>query len=133
MESSSPFRALIAEDEPVFRRVITFTLEHRGLAVEAVKNAEEAIDRLRHKRFGFVVTDLQMPGMSGIELLAQIRFTLRLATLPLVLCTAKGLELDTQQLCQQYDLTAVLHKPFSPQRLAGLILNQSRISEGVST
>lgn len=133
MEPSSPLRVLIADDEPVFRRVMAFTLERRGLVVEAVQNGADALLRLRRDSFDVVVTDLQMPGMSGIELLAHIRFTLGLTTLPLVLCTAKGLELDAQQISQQYDLTAVLHKPFSPQRLASLILNPHRIAQGVST
>lgn len=133
MESSGPFRVLIAEDEPVFRRVMMFTLERRGLAVEAVDNGADALLRLRQERFDFVVTDLQMPGMSGLELLAHIRCTLGLAVLPLVLCTAKGLELDAQQLCRRYGLTAVLHKPFSPQHLASLILNQHRLAEGATT
>lgn len=133
MEPSSPSRVLIADDEPVFRRVMMFTLERRGLVVEAVRNGADALLRLRRDSFDFVVTDLQMPGMSGTELLAHIRFTLGLTTLPVVLCTAKGLELDAQQICQQYDVTAVLHKPFSPQHLASLILNPHRIAQGVST
>lgn len=130
---AAPFRVLIAEDEPVFRRVITFTLERKGLQVEAVGNGQLALARLREEAFDFVVTDHQMPCMTGIELLHHIRFTLELQTLPLILCTAKGLELDSEYLHEQYGLTAVLHKPFSPQRLAGLILEQQRLADGVVT
>ena len=130
---TSGFRVLIAEDEPVFRRVIIFTLERRGLCVEAVGNGAEALARLREETFDFVVTDHQMPGMTGIELLHQIRFSLGLVRLPLILCTAKGLELDSEYLREQYALTAVLHKPFSPQQLAGLILEKHRLANGVTT
>lgn len=126
---SARFRVLIAEDEPVFRRVITFTLERKGLEVEAVSNGQLALARLREETFDFVVTDHQMPYLTGIELLHHIRFTLELSTLPVILCTAKGLELDSEYLCDQYSLTAVLHKPFSPQRLAGLILDQQRMDQ----
>lgn len=131
MESSSPSRVLIADDEPVFRRVIMFTLERRGLVVEAVKNGADALARLRQSPFDFVVTDLQMPVMNGLELVRHIRSALELVSLPVILCTGKGLELDGQKLCQQYGLTAVLHKPFSPQHLARLILNPHPIAERV--
>lgn len=131
METSSPSRVLIVDDEPVFRRVIMFTLERRGLVVEAVNNGADALARLRQSPFDFVVTDLQMPVMDGMELVRQIRSTLGLATLPLILCTGKGLELDSERLCQKYDLAAVLHKPFSPQHLARLILQPHPITERV--
>lgn len=126
---SARFRALIAEDEPVFRRVIRFTLERKGLEVEAVGNGQLALARLREQEFDFVVTDHQMPCLTGIELVHHIRFTLGLQTLPVILCTAKGLELDSEYLREQYGLIAVLHKPFSPQHLAGLILEQQRLGQ----
>ncbi|WP_164104296.1 response regulator [Candidatus Laterigemmans baculatus] len=123
------FRVLIAEDEPVFRRVIRFTLERQGFEVEAVENGQLALARLREQNFDFVVTDHQMPYLTGLELLHHVRFTLGLQTLPMILCTAKGLELDSEYLREQYSLTAVLHKPFSPQRLAALILEQQRAEQ----
>ncbi|QDT06694.1 Chemotaxis protein CheY [Rubripirellula lacrimiformis] len=112
---------LIAEDDPVFRRVLTFTIARTGLAVEAVCDGAAAFDRLKKGGIDFLITDHQMPICSGLELLQRIVDDKSIGKIPTVLCTAKGLELDTQGLKKKFDLVEVMHKPFSPRRLSDLI------------
>ena len=81
-------RILIVDDEEnvvaLFRRVLT----KKGYAVQGASTAEEALAKLEMELFDLVVTDLKMPGMSGLELLRKGR---QLApSTPFVLLTAFG-------------------------------------------
>lgn len=115
-------RILIAEDDAVFRRVIEFTLSRAGFTVTAARNGMEALQYIQQQPFDCLVTDQQMPQLSGIELINNIRSSnSQQQNVPIILCTAKGLELDSEFLTDHYDLAAVLHKPFSPRHLAELL------------
>lgn len=113
---------LIAEDDPVFRRVMSFTVSKAGLTVQAVGDGAAALQRLTETGVDFLVTDHQMPRCSGIELLEQAAASERVTLPPTILCTAKGLELDGPTLRQRFGLVAIMHKPFSPKQLTQLIL-----------
>lgn len=121
---SAGLRLLIAEDDPAFRRVIQFTLERAGWQVIAAPDGMAAAEQLERSSFDCLVTDHQMPRMSGIELIETVRNVMQLNNPEIILCTAKGLELDAQKLQQQYRLAAVLHKPFSPRQLVNVIASQ---------
>ncbi|MCC9601500.1 response regulator [Stieleria sp. JC731] len=129
--STQPPIVLIIEDDPVFRRVLSFTVSKTGLAVEAVADGQTGLDRLIQGDISFLVTDYQVPRLEGIELLRAIRKMPELCDLPAVLCTAKGFEIDSEQLRKEFDLVAVLHKPFSPRQLSELIV-RSLESRGVT-
>ena len=125
---------LIAEDDPVFRRVICFTLERFKLQVEAVADGASAYERLCQGGIDFLVTDQQMPFCTGLELLANKIQNPEIADIPTILCTAKGFELDTQHLKSVYGLVDVMHKPFSPRKLGSVVsecLEQIRLSNHV--
>jgi CheY-like chemotaxis protein len=117
-----PTNVLIVEDDPVFRRVMGFSIARSGLTVESVGNGQEAYERLCRGGIHFLVTDHQMPICSGLELLERLASNPDIQCPPVVLCTAKGLELDGHGLESRYKLVAVMHKPFSPRKLSDLIL-----------
>ena len=117
-----PTTVLIVEDDPVFRRVMGFSIARNGLTVESVGNGQDAYERLCQGGIHFLVTDQQMPICSGLELLEKLASNPDIQCPPVILCTAKGLELDSQGLEERYKLVAVMHKPFSPRKLSDLIL-----------
>jgi two-component system NtrC family response regulator len=81
-------RVLVADDDPSVRRVLERHLEDAGYAVAAASSGEEAAAALRAGGFAVLVTDLQMPGMDGLALLAEAK---RLdPSLPVVVITAHG-------------------------------------------
>ena len=116
-------RVLIAEDDPVFRRVLAAAIGRIGVDTETVSNGDEAYERIQRGGVDFLVLDYQMPICSGIEFLE------RMATgkqnkhdlPPTILCTAKGFEIDGPALSERFGLVAILHKPFSATQLGKLI------------
>lgn len=118
---TQPTTVLIAEDDPVFRRVMSFSISRQGLTVEAVCNGAEAYDRLAQGGIDFLIIDHQMPVCSGLELLEKLKANPNICNPPTILCTAKGLELDSHGIQSRFNLVAVMHKPFSPRRLSDLI------------
>lgn len=66
-------RILVVDDEESLRRVTQLRLEAAGYHVNAVPDGFQALDLLAREPFDLVLTDLKMPGMTGIELLKRIR------------------------------------------------------------
>ncbi|TWT93984.1 response regulator [Stieleria varia] len=131
--SNSP-AILIIEDDPVFRRVLSFTLSKAGFAVETASDGEKGYERLMRGGIDFLVTDYQMPICSGLQLLERLDNVPGYKRPNAILCTAKGLELDGEALRNRFRLTAILHKPFSPRKLSELVVDAlaSSQEEGVA-
>ncbi|HEY3457207.1 MAG TPA: sigma-54 dependent transcriptional regulator [Bryobacteraceae bacterium] len=66
-------RILIVDDEESLRRVLQVQLENRGHEISLAKNGLEALALLADSPYDLVLTDLRMPGLSGLELLKRIR------------------------------------------------------------
>jgi CheY-like chemotaxis protein len=114
-------RLLVAEDDPTFAAVLRFTLQHAGFDVLVVKDGQAAWEALENQEFHLLVSDHQMPRMTGAELCRRMREVPRLAELPIILISAKRLELDVEQLCNDYGVRYVFSKPFSPRRLLSAV------------
>lgn len=74
--TSSPFaaiRVLIVDDEQSVRKVIAVVLGQLGHLCQTAAGGEEALHILETQQFDAVISDLQMPGMSGMELLSKVR------------------------------------------------------------
>ena len=65
---SSPARILVVDDEVYILQVVALKLRNAGLEVDCAGDGDEAFTLLKGKSFDLVVTDLQMPVMTGIEL-----------------------------------------------------------------
>lgn len=115
--SSKSKHILIVEDNPALGAVIRFNLEKAGYRVTSACNGEEALQSLRSDTFDFMVTDHQMPGLTGTELCGQIREEDRYRHMPVIMLTAKRLELELADLKERLGILDVLPKPFSPSEL----------------
>jgi two-component system, NtrC family, response regulator AtoC len=81
-------RILIVDDEPSIRRVLAAHLRRDGLQVDAAEHGGQAIELLEAQPYHLLVTDLQMPEIGGLELLAWCRA--ELPELPVIIITAFG-------------------------------------------
>lgn len=120
MEESKK-RILIAEDNRVLADVIRFNLERGGFEVTLAYDGDAAIDKLRDDRFDLLITDYQMPIADGAELCRFVQRCEHLTGMPIIMCSAKGLELNTEQLHDEWNISRLLHKPFSVREMISLV------------
>jgi DNA-binding response OmpR family regulator len=64
---------LVVDDEGAIRYSISKTLQRVGYQVDVAASGEEALDMLQNREYDVVLTDIRMPGLSGVELLARIK------------------------------------------------------------
>ena len=114
-------RILIAEDNVVLGDVIRFNLERSGYVVSLARNGVEAFRLVGSQPYDILVTDFEMPGLNGQELCHRIRNELKLDDLIIVMCSAKGLELDRETLKAKYGISEIVSKPFSIRDLTLLL------------
>jgi CheY-like chemotaxis protein len=107
-------RALIVDDNLALSRVTQFALDRAGYETQTARNGRLALEMAQESQFDVVVTDQQMPEMTGIELCRELRKLDAYADCPIILLTAKGLELELPRLREELGINAVFSKPFSP-------------------
>jgi CheY-like chemotaxis protein len=106
-------RVLVAEDNAALAAVVRFHLERAGLQVDVARNGREAWNLLQSRSYAVVVTDQQMPELSGSEICSRMRLDPRLASIPVLMVTAKSLELESSKIREELGVWEMLPKPFS--------------------
>ncbi len=72
--ADDPFRALVLEDDPDSAEFLRIALgQHAGMHVDVVGVADEALARLARETYDVLVTDIQLPGRSGLSILSEVR------------------------------------------------------------
>jgi CheY-like chemotaxis protein len=110
-------KILIVDDNVALARVIQFAMEGAGFETVTAQNARIAFERAQLTQFDVVITDQQMPEMTGVELCRELRAMPAYLDCPIILLTAKGLELELPRLQHELDIDATFSKPFSPSAL----------------
>lgn len=106
---------LIVEDDDMTREMMDITLSQAGYAVLAAGSGEAALALLRRVRVGLVLLDVHMPRMSGLEVLAAIRRTIRSG--PAVLMVTANREPETVEEAIRLGCAGYVAKPFTPSTL----------------
>ncbi|MEQ8210855.1 MAG: response regulator [Lacipirellulaceae bacterium] len=114
---STMSRLLIVDDNVALARVTQFAFDKAGFDTKTACNGAVALELARNESFDMVITDQQMPVMSGTELCRELRVIEEYAQTPIVMLTAKGLELELDQLREELDIQAIFPKPFSPSSI----------------
>jgi len=114
-------RVLVAEDDPLVGAVLVPLLRDLDLEVLAVTSGDEALEALAHAHFDVLVTDLCMPGATGIEVMKLARERIPQARLVMVSGYADE---ETRQ--EVEDLGGrLLHKPFGVKELRLAVLGEN--------
>lgn len=119
--SPEPPRLLVVDDQFTVRELQRSILEAAGYPVEIAKDGREALDRVRQGGIDLVLTDLEMPEMTGLELLTAIRQVPETASLPVVIITSRGDEEDRRRGAEAGADAYVVKSEFDQQALLDIV------------
>jgi len=113
-------KVLVVDDEVHIVHVVAIKLRNNGYEVISADNGAEAFELACKEKPDIVVTDFQMPGMTGLELVEKLRQHEEIKDIPVIMLTARNFAVPKEQ---QEDLriSECLSKPFSPKELLGSI------------
>jgi two-component system alkaline phosphatase synthesis response regulator PhoP len=109
-------KALVVDDEIHIVQVVAIKLKNNGFDVTTAENGAIALDLAGEIHPDIIITDFQMPVMSGLELVENLRKDPETADIPVVMLTARGFAIEEDQR-QQLKISACLAKPFSPREV----------------
>lgn len=112
--------ALVVDDEAPIRMVVSEKLRSVGFDVQDARDGEEGLEKAKARRPDIIITDLQMPYMSGVDMAKQIAQEPRTASVPMILLTARGHILN-QDLLAGTSIRRIVPKPFSARELMAIV------------
>jgi class 3 adenylate cyclase len=116
---------LVVDDDPLNRSILTRGLEREGHSVLAVESGEAALAALRETPADVVLLDILMPGMSGVEVLEELKGDPALREIPVIMISALD-DYDHVVRCIEIGAEDFLPRPFDP------VLLRARINAGLS-
>ncbi len=131
-----PKHILVVEDDPAIVELLEFNLERESYRVTSASTGADGLDAIREQHPDLVILDLMLPEKSGFEVCREIRNDPSLATLPIIIVSARGEEPDR---IAGLELGAddYITKPFSPRELVarvGAVLRRAaRVRSGERT
>ncbi len=123
---------LVVDDEPDISALVAYHLAREGYRVRTAADGAEALRTLEGQLPDLIVLDLMLPGMSGLEVLREVRRREETAGIPVILLTARRGEGDRVE-GLRLGADDYLGKPFSPQELVlrvGAILRRTSRTAG---
>jgi len=122
-----PLRALMAEDDPIGQHIAIKQLSKAGIDVDVVDNGDMAWERVRQQPYDLLLTDIRMPGISGIELTRKIRQMEQengLPRLPIIGLSAHALE-EVAKECLDAGMDHFLTKPVDPESILSAVTSNA--------
>ena len=109
-------KVLVADDEAHILHVVSMKLRNAGYEVITAVDGEEALELVASEKPDLLITDNQMPYLTGLEVCQKLRQGGLAADLPIIMLTARGHDLDKQEITAA-GISDVLAKPFSPREV----------------
>ena len=119
--AASARRVVVCDDEPHITRAIALKLRRAGWEVETHPDGAAAWESVSADPPALLITDCQMPRMSGLDLLRRVRGEPATAAVPAIMLTGKGFELPPDALQEEVGPVQLYPKPFSPRALLGAV------------
>ena len=113
-------KVLVVDDEIHIVHVVAIKLRNNGYEVISADNGAEAFELACEEKPDIIVTDYQMPVMSGLELLEKLRQRDDTKDIPVIMLTARSFAISKEQQ-EELRISSCLSKPFSPKELLGNI------------
>ena len=109
-------KVLVVDDEIHIVYVVAIKLRNNGYEVITAGNGAEALELVREEKPDIIVTDFQMPVMTGLELVKKLRQCEATKDIPVIMLTARGFAIEDEQK-QDLQISEFVSKPFSPKEL----------------
>jgi two-component system alkaline phosphatase synthesis response regulator PhoP len=109
-------KVLVVDDEIHIVHVVAIKLRNNGFEVITAANGAEAYELACEEKPDIIVTDYQMPVMTGLELVEKVRQNDEIKDVPAILVTARSFAIEEEQK-QALQISECLSKPFSPKEL----------------
>jgi two-component system OmpR family response regulator len=111
---------VLVEDEANIAEAIRFLLGRDGWRVETLANGGNAADVIRTARPDLVILDVMLPGKTGFEILAELRWDDSLAGMPVLMLTARGQARD-REMALQAGVSRFMTKPFANDEMLSAV------------
>jgi two-component system, chemotaxis family, chemotaxis protein CheY len=118
---------LVVDDSAAIRKILQRVLRQTGMAINTIHEAgdgEDALSLLRSHKVDLVLTDINMPKMDGLELLAALKKSPEWANVPVVMITTEGGETKVAE-AVRLGAAGYVRKPFTAdqikEKLAGIL------------
>ncbi len=111
---------LVVDDEIHIVHVVAIKLRNNGYEVISADNGAEALELALREKPDIIVTDFQMPVMTGLELVENLRRHEETKDIPVIMLTARSFAIEQEQQ-DALQISGCLSKPFSPKELLGNI------------
>ena len=109
-------KVLVADDEVHIVNVVAMKLRNNGFDVITADNGADAYKLCCEEKPDIIITDYQMPQMTGIELIEKVRSNPEVRHIPIIMLTARGFAIEDEQK-ERLNVAECLSKPFSPKEL----------------
>lgn len=117
MPADPNMKILVVDDMSTMRRIVKNIMKQLGFAnVDEAENGQDALDKLRAEPYGFVVSDWNMPVMTGIDMLRAIRADEKLKSIPVLMVTAEAQKENLVEAIQA-GVSNYIVKPFTAEVL----------------
>ncbi|MEW6107791.1 MAG: response regulator [Nitrospirota bacterium] len=113
-------KILVVDDEPDIVELVSYNLKKEGFKVSSALDGEEALDKIRKEDYNLVILDLMLPGIQGMELCRILRSDPKTKSLPIIMLTARGEEMD-RVLGLEMGADDYMAKPFNPMELTARV------------
>lgn len=117
---STSKRVLIADDESHVTHVVAAKLRKAGYEVQVANDGDEALRAALERAPDMLITDLQMPYLSGFEVAMRLKADPKTANTPVLLLTARGYVIDSSELALT-NIRQIMAKPFSALALLEIV------------
>jgi two-component system chemotaxis response regulator CheY len=117
MPADPNMKILVVDDMVTMRRIVKNILKQLGFAnVDEAENGQDALQKLRGDAYGFVVSDWNMPVMTGIDMLRAIRGDEKLKAIPVLMVTAEAQQSNLVEAVQA-GISNYIVKPFTAETM----------------
>jgi len=111
---------LVVDDETYIQHVVSLKLSNAGFEVVTASDGEEGLQIAQEQMPDLIITDYQMPFLTGLEMCQHLQQDTATASIPVIMLTARGFALEDDDL-RSVNIQKCLGKPFSPRDLVNCV------------